>query len=93
MITVHALYQGRFREIASRAGEDFALERPRVRELAEKLVAKYGPAMAALLLDEGGRELNARGTLYLDSRSRRVHLDDELSDGETIAFMVGVAGG
>jgi hypothetical protein len=31
--------------------------------------------------------------MYVDSKGRRIFIDDTLEDGETIAFLVGVAGG
>ena len=93
MITVHAQYQSRFREITSVERESFELEQPLVVELAARLTGKYGPQMQALLMDEDGESLNTRGTLYLNSRGERVYLEDPLQDGDTIYFMVGIAGG
>jgi molybdopterin converting factor small subunit len=93
MITVHAQYQSRFREITSVERESFELEQPLVVELAARLTGKYGPRMQALLMDEDGENLNTRGTLYLNSRGERVYLEDPLQDGDTIYFMVGIAGG
>jgi molybdopterin converting factor small subunit len=93
MVTVHTQYQSRFREITRIAGEDFQLAQPLVSELAAAIVRKYGPQMEALLIDRESRELNTRGTMYLDSKGRRVYMEDTLADGETIAFLVGIAGG
>ncbi len=93
MITVHAHYQARFREITRVADESFVLATPRVAELATRLTAKYGPTMHALLMDPDGERLNERGTLYLNSRGERVHLEDALTDGDAVWFMVGIAGG
>jgi molybdopterin converting factor small subunit len=93
VITVHAQYQSRFREITSVERETFELERPMVAELAARLTGKYGPSMRALLLDADGAELNTRGTLYLNARGQRVYYEDPLEDGDTIFFMVGIAGG
>jgi molybdopterin converting factor small subunit len=93
MITVHAQYQARFREITRVDCESFELETPRVAELATHLTGKYGPTMQALLMDPDGENLNTRGTLYLNSRGERVYLEDPLYDGDTIYFMVGIAGG
>jgi len=31
--------------------------------------------------------------LYVDSKGRRVYMEDRLTDGETIAFLIGIAGG
>jgi molybdopterin converting factor small subunit len=93
MITVHTKYQARFREITQIPGESFALEEPRVSELAERIASKYGPLMESLLIDREANELNSRGTMYLDSKGRRIYMEDELADGETIAFLVGIAGG
>ena len=30
---------------------------------------------------------------YVDSKGKRIYMEDSLEDGETIAFMVGIAGG
>ncbi len=93
MITVHTEYQARFREITQVAGESFQLEQPLVSELAELMTRKYGPEMQALLIDPDTNDLNTKGTLYLDSQGNRVFIDDSLEDGETVIFMVGIAGG
>ncbi len=93
MITVHTEYQARFREITKVAGESFELEQPLVSELAERITRKYGADMQALLIDPDTQDLNTKGTLYLDSKGNRVFIDDSLEDGETVVFMVGIAGG
>ena len=93
MITVHTEYQARFREITKVAGESFELEQPLVSELAERITRKYGEDMQALLIDPDTQDLNTKGTLYLDSKGNRVFIDDSLEDGETVVFMVGIAGG
>ncbi len=93
MITVHTEYQARFREITRIAGESFELEQPLVSELAERITQKYGADMQALLIDPDTQDLNTKGTLYLDSKGNRVFIDDSLEDGETVVFMVGIAGG
>ena len=93
MITIHAQYQSRFREITQIPGESFQLAQPLVSELASTITKKYGPMMESLLIDQDTHELNTRGTLYLDSKVRRVYMEDTLADGETIAFLVGIAGG
>lgn len=93
MITVHTEYQARFREITKVSEESFQLEQPLVSELATLIANKYGEEMHALLIDPETNDLNAKGTLYLDSKGNRVFIDDTLEDGETIIFMVGIAGG
>ena len=93
MITVHTEYQARFREITRIAGESFELKQPLVSELAERITQKYGAEMQALLIDPDTQDLNAKGTLYLDSKGNRIFIDDSLEDGETVVFMVGIAGG
>ncbi len=93
MITIHAQYQSRFREITRVPAETFELEHPLVSELAARITGKYGPTMHALLMDSDGENLNTRGTLYLNSRGERVYIEDPLHDGDTIYFMVGIAGG
>ena len=42
---------------------------------------------------EESRSLNSRGTLYLNAKGRRMYLEDSLEDGDTVFFMVGIAGG
>ena len=93
MTTVHAHYQSRFREITQVEKETFELAEPTMVALAEQITGKYGPAMTALLMDEESRSLNSRGTLYLNSKGRRMYLEDTLDDGDTVFFMVGIAGG
>ncbi len=93
MITIHAEYHSHFKEIAGRPGDTFQLERPLVSELATLLTKKYGERMSNLLLDPTGKKLNANGTMYMGSGGRRIDIDDILEDGETIAFLVGIAGG
>ena len=93
VITVHAEYQTRFREITRIAAETFRLEQPLVSELADLITRKYGPEMTALLIDPKTKDLNTKGTLYIDSKGKRIFIDDTLEDGETIAFIVGIAGG
>lgn len=93
MITVRAEYQARFREITRVNEETFQLEKPLVSELARLITQKYGPQMEALLIDPNTKDLNNNGTVFLDSKGRRISIDDTLEDGEVIAFMVAIAGG
>lgn len=93
VITVNTQYHSHFREITGLAGDTFELEQPLVSELARRVTDKYGEKMSALLIDPNTNELNANGTMYVDSKGRRVFIDDTLEDGETIAFLVGIAGG
>lgn len=93
MITVKAEYQARFREITQVPEEMLQLEQPLVAELAKVLTQKYGPRMEALLIDPQTKDLNAKGTLFLDSQGKRIDIHDTLKDGEVITFMVGIAGG
>ncbi len=93
MITIHTQYQSRFREITQIPGETFLLDQPLVTELASAIAKKYGPLMESLLIDQDTQELNTRGTMYVDSKGRRIYMEDTLADGETIAFLVGIAGG
>ena len=93
MITVRTEYHSHFREITGLSGDTFQLDQPLVSELAKRLTAKYGEKMSALLIDPNTNELNANGTMYVDSKGRRIYIEDTLEDGETIAFLVGIAGG
>ncbi len=93
MITVHTEYHSHFREITGLPGDTFELDEPLVAELAQRLTDKYGEQMSALLIDPKTNGLNANGTMYVDSKGRRIYIEDTLEDGETIAFLVGIAGG
>ena len=93
MITVRTEYHSHFKEITGHPGDTFELDRPLVSELAKRLTDKYGDKMSALLIDPNTNQLNANGTMYVDSKGRRVFIEDTLEDGETIAFLVGIAGG
>lgn len=93
MITVHAEYTARFKEITRVTSESLQLETPQMAELARTLTDKYGPQMEALLIDPHTQDLNTNGTLFIDSTGRRLFIDDTLADGETVSFMVGIAGG
>ena len=93
MITVNTEYHSHFKEITGLPGDTFELDQPLVSELAKLITDKYGDKMSALLIDPKTNELNANGTMYVDSKGRRVYIEDTLEDGETIAFLVGVAGG
>ncbi len=93
MITVHTEYHSHFREITATKSDSFELDQPLVSELAQRITEKYGAQMEAMLIDPDTHDLNARGTMYVDSKGRRISIDDTLEDGETIAFLVGIAGG
>jgi len=92
-VTVRAEFHSHFRELARTPRASFELERGSVAELAEALCTRYGERMRALLIDSATGELNERGTMFVDSRGRRIALEDDLPDGETVSFMVGIAGG
>ena len=93
MITIHTEFHSHFREITKAAKDSFELSQPTVAELAEKICEKYGAKMSALLVDPKTNELNSNGTMYVDTKGKRIYMDDTLEDGETIAFLVGIAGG
>lgn len=93
MITVHTVFHSHFRELAQTARDSFELEQPLVSELAERICAKYGAKMRAMLIDPDTQDLSERGTMFVDTKGRRIAIDDRLEDGETISFLVGIAGG
>jgi len=93
MITVHANFHSHFKELASTGEASFQIETPTVGALAESICAKYGSKMEAMLIDPDTRELNERGTMFVDTKGMRVSMSDTLSDGDTITFLVGIAGG
>ena len=93
MITVHTEFHSHFRELAARPRDSFQLDQPLVAELAERISDKYGEKMRAMLIDPETQDLNERGTMFVDTKGRRIAIDDTLEDGETISFLVGIAGG
>ena len=93
MITVQTEYTARFKEITQITSETLSLEQANMAELAQLLSDIYGPQLHALLIDPNTQDLNQNGTLFIDSTGRRLFIDDTLADGETVSFMVGIAGG
>ena len=93
MITVHTEFHSHFRELAARPRDSFELQQPLVAELAERIAERYGEKMKAMLIDPETNELNERGTMFVDTKGRRISMEDTLADGETITFLVGIAGG
>ncbi len=93
MITVHTEFHSHFRELAATPRDSFQLDEPLVAELAARVSAKYGAKMRAMLLDPETNDLNERGTMFVDTKGRRISIEDRLEDGETISFLVGIAGG
>lgn len=93
MITVHTQFHSHFRELAATDADSFQLDQPLVSELARQISDKYGPKMRAMLIDPQTSELNERGTMFVDTKGRRISMEDRLDDGETITFLVGIAGG
>lgn len=93
MITVHTQFKSHFAELAATETDSFELDEPRVAELARRISEKYGPKMQAMLIDPETQDLNERGTMFVDTKGRRISMEDTLDDGETITFLVGIAGG
>ena len=93
MITVHANFHSHFKELASTGEASFQIENPTVEALAQCICDTYGPKMEAMLIDPDTRELNERGTMFVDARGMRVSMSDALNDGDTTTFLVGIAGG
>lgn len=93
MITVHANFHSHFKELASTGEASFQIETPTVKALAESICEAYGPKMKAMLIDPDTHELNERGTMFVDAKGMRISMSDQLSDGDTITFLVGIAGG
>ena len=93
MITVHANFHSHFKELASTGQATFQIGTPTVEALAEIICEKYGSKMRAMLIDPDTQELNERGTMFVDAKGMRVSMSDALNDGDTITFLVGIAGG
>ncbi len=92
-VTVHTQYQSTFRDVTRCSGDAFQLDPPLVSELVKAMEKKYGPKLGEMLIDPHTRELNAIGTLFVDSKGRRISLHDTLGEGEVISFLVGIAAG
>lgn len=93
MITVHTEFHSHFKELAATGRDSFELDEPLVSELAERISLRYGEKMRAILIDAETGELSEKGTMFVDTKGRRISMEDTLADGETISFMVGIAGG
>jgi len=93
MITVRTQFLSHFKEIAGTGEAAFELDNGQVSELAEQICDRFGPRMRAVLIDPKTNELNARGTMFVDRKGRRISMSGTLDDGEEITFMMGTAGG
>ena len=93
MITVHTQFLSHFKEVAGTEEAVFELEQPLVAELATRICDRFGARMRAVLIDPDNGELNERGTMFVDEKGRRISMEDSLSDGDVITFMMGIAGG
>ena len=73
--------------------KEIMVEAQTVRDLIEKLVAKYGNNLASRLLDENGR-LRRFINIYVNDRNIRVdETDVELRDGDQVLILPAVSGG
>ncbi len=73
--------------------KEVLIEAQTVRDLIEKLVAKYGKNLASRLLDENGR-LRRFINIYVNDRNIRVdETDVELRDGDQVLILPAVSGG
>jgi len=72
---------------------EIMLEAQSVKDLIEKLVARYGKNLASRLLDENGR-LRRFINIYVNDRNIRVdETDVELKDGDQVLILPAVSGG
>ena len=85
MITVHTEFHSHFKELTATGRDSFELDQPLVAELAERISAKYGEKMRAILIDPDTQELNERGTMLVDTKGRRICMEDSLADGDNRA--------
>ncbi len=80
-VTVHTQYQSTFLDVTGRAGDVFELDPPLVSELVQAIAKKYGPELGEMLIDPHTSDLNTKGTLFVDSKGRRISLHDTLRMG------------
>jgi MoaD family protein len=73
--------------------KEVLIEAQTVKELIEKLVARYGKNLASRLLDENGR-LRRFISIYVNDRNIRVdETSVELRDGDQVLILPAVSGG
>ena len=93
MIKVRVCFKSHFKELAGTPEDCFELENGNMTELASKICSKYGNKMKSLLMDSETQGLNERGTMFVNSRGKRVSIEDDLENEEVVTFLVGIAGG
>jgi molybdopterin converting factor small subunit len=90
---VKTLYSSLFRNITGKAEEVVYLETPVVKELIDHLSRLYGQKFRELVIDPQTGEFSLTGGVYVSVGGRRVGMNDKLSDGDEIAFLMAMAGG
>lgn len=91
MPTIRVYYDGQFAEVTDCHREHVLIEEGGVHALLQKLVAKYGKGFSDMALDSQKRDI-APGISIL-SDGRRLGLEDRLSEGAEVVFLVSFAGG
>lgn len=72
---------------------EISIEANTIKELIDKLIAKYGKNLASRLLDENGK-IRRFINIYVNDRNIRVDETDlELKDGDQVLILPAVSGG
>jgi len=73
--------------------KEIMIEAQTVRELIEKLIAKYGKNLASRLLDENGK-IRRFINIYVNDKNIRIdETNVELKDGDQVLILPAVSGG
>lgn len=90
---VKTLYASTFRDITGKVEETVPLERPVVKELVDYLTRVYGKKFRDLVIDPATGDITVQGGIFIAVGGHRVKMTDTISEGDTVAFLMGMAGG
>lgn len=92
-LRVKTLYASMFRDITGKTEETIQLERPIVKELLDYLTKVYGKKFKDLVIDPKTGDVTVEGGIFIAIGGHRVKMSDTISEGDTVAFLMGMAGG
>ena len=92
---VEVLYFAEFKDITGKEREKFELYNSQLKELVKLLSKKYGERIHNLIWDENIQKIHNQVSMIINNNP--IHEKDpsviNLSDGDTIAFLMPVSGG
>lgn len=91
MLHIKTVYDALFSDITGCNSDVIAISKPTVAALVQAADKKYGRKFSEALLDPDTAQLIPAVSVL--ANGRRLSIDDKLSDGDEVAFVVPIAGG